>query len=201
MEFNELYNFLTTKEFKDTDTGNLFFPAYMFTYPAEKEYEIRNKILELKNNLKRPNNYLDSLDINIFNEFIEFLKSHSFMGENLLQLVFDKEEDEGAEEIINYLKTKSNSEEFYSFLAKKVNTHFAQSENFDTISKVYVLMYGFGSIFPFLRTSVFLNNFQKYITKYKLILFYPGEYRNGSYYLFDRLDDKHLYRASRLNDF
>ncbi len=198
MIITDLYDFLTSKEFKVPDTGNLFFPAFMYTYPADKEYETRKMVLEFKDRMKRPNNYLDSLVLNIYDEFIDFLKSQTFVGESLLDLVFDKEETEGTEELGNYLKSKVNTDEFYDFVAQKVSLHFTEPEN---LRKVYVLMYGFGSIFPYLRTSVFLNNFQKYIKNYKLIIFYPGEYRNGSYYLFGKLDDKHLYRASRLNDF
>ena len=198
MNIDQLYEFLTDKDFREPDTGNLFFPAYMFTYPAQEEYKMRSMILEFKDRMKRPHNYLDSLIINIYDEFIEFLNTQSFAGENLLNLIFDKEEDEGTDELIQYLKEKTNTDEFYEFLSKKVKEHFVESGKY---RKVFLMLYGFGSIFPFLRTSVFLNNFQKHITGYKLIIFYPGEYRNGSYYLFDKLDDKHLYRASWLNSF
>lgn len=198
MTIDNLYDFLTNEDFKQPDTGNLFFPAYMFTYQAEKEYEIRQKILEFKDRLKRPNNYLDSLVINIYDEFIHFLKSKKILNDNLLNLFFEKEEDEGSEKLIQDLKDRTNSEEFYEYLSNKVNQHFVKTDKY---KRVFLLLYGFGSIFPFLRTSVFLNNFQKYIKNYKLIIFYPGEYKDGSYFLFNKLDDKHLYRASWLNDF
>ena len=198
MTIDNLYEFLTDKDFKEPDTGNLFFPAYMFTYPAEMEYEIRDKILEFKSRLIRPNNYLDSLVINIYDEFIDFLKSKRILGNNLLNLYFEKEEEEGTESLIQDLKDRSNSEEFYEYLSKKVHSHFSTTDSF---KRVFLLLYGFGSIFPFLRTSVFLNNFQKYIENYKLIIFYPGKYKEGSYFLFNKLNDKHLYRASWLNEF
>lgn len=40
MTIKELYDQLCDKDFQDHYTGNLFFPAYMFMYDAEKEYEI-----------------------------------------------------------------------------------------------------------------------------------------------------------------
>lgn len=196
-EIDKLYDFLTRKEFKVPDTGNLFFPAYMFTYNAEEEYIIRNKILEFKDRLKRPNNYLDSLVINIYEEFIAFLQSKKILGDNLLNLFFEKEEEEKTSSIIKELRDRANSDEFYEFLSQKVSSHFVEG---DKLKRVFLLLYGFSSIFPFLRTSVFLNNFQKHIVNYKLIIFYPGEYKNGSYYLFNKLNDKHLYRATWLNE-
>ena len=45
MTITELYTQLENEDFKDHETGNLFFPAYMYMYNAEKEYEINAEIL------------------------------------------------------------------------------------------------------------------------------------------------------------
>jgi hypothetical protein len=42
-----------------------------------------------------------------------------------------------------------------------------------------------------------MNNFEKYIQKYKIILFYPGEVKEN-YNLFKLLNDENLYRAIHL---
>ena len=196
MEINDLYDFLTSSDFKNPDTGNLFFPAYIMTYPPEDEYLVRQKISEFKDRMKRPNNFLDTLVINIYDEFIDYLKNTKILGDSLLNLIFDKETDDGIDETVEYLKSRINTDEFYERMAITVNNHF---KNEDNLKKVFLVVHGFGSVFPFLRASVFINNFHKYIKNYKLIIFYPGEYKNGSYYLFNDLNDKHLYRATLLN--
>lgn len=58
MTITELYNQLCNKDFQDHQTGNLFFPAYMYMYNPEKEYEVEKEILDIKNRLHRPNNYV-----------------------------------------------------------------------------------------------------------------------------------------------
>ncbi len=54
MTITELYTQLADKDFQDHETGNLFFPAYMYMYDAQKEYEIDKEILDIKNRLHRP---------------------------------------------------------------------------------------------------------------------------------------------------
>ena len=46
MTITELYTQLENKDFQDHQTGNLFFPAYMYMYDAQKEYEIDKEILD-----------------------------------------------------------------------------------------------------------------------------------------------------------
>ena len=65
-EIDSLYNKLTKKEFMDPSTGNLHFPVYLYTYDPEKEYSLRKGIEKLKERLIRPNNFVDSLIINIY---------------------------------------------------------------------------------------------------------------------------------------
>lgn len=64
----------------------------------------------------------------------------------------------------------------------------------------FIFVYGIGDIFPYLRTNVFLTNYERYnqTDKYKLIVFYPGHQVNNSFSLFDLLDDSNTYRATLL---
>ena len=82
MTITELYKQLENKDFQDHETGNLFFPAYMYTYDEEKEYEIDREILDIKNRLHRPNNYLDVMVIDLFEIFCDYLKQEKFAKSN-----------------------------------------------------------------------------------------------------------------------
>lgn len=62
----ELYDKLKSPGFMDPENGDLFYNFFIYQYPAEKEYDIRNQILDFKKNLIRPNNYVDVLTLNLF---------------------------------------------------------------------------------------------------------------------------------------
>ena len=184
---------LSDKEFQIPETGDLFFPAYIYTYNPKDEYAIRKEIENLKERLIRPNNFVDSLIINIFNEFVGYLKTLKLGDNNIYSLLLEKENsNDPPEEIIDIIKDQANSKEFFSYINKKTEEHFKSAGKH---KKVYLLLYGFGSIFPFLRTSAYLKNFEEHIKGYKLIVFYPGKYENRNYRLFGEFNDENIYRA------
>lgn len=193
MTITELYQQLADKDFQDPLTGNLFFPAYMYVYDPEKEYETEQEILNIKERLYRPNSYLNVLIIDIFQEFQEFLKQEKF-GQHRKFDFYTKHEQEAYEKVQKALQQDAHSNRFFEWLAQRIRKHFDQSGDFQV---GYVFMKGFGAIYPYLRASRFMNKFEKYITAYKMILFYPGTVKDN-YNLFGLLNDENLYRAIKL---
>ena len=61
----------------------------------------------------------------------------------------------------------------------------------------YVFLYGFGTIYPYLRANEFLSLYEPLnkANRYKIILFYPGAFCDGRFSLFGKLRDNHAYRA------
>lgn len=194
MTITELYHQLANKDFQDPSTGNLFFPAYMYVYDPEKEYEIEAEILNIKDRLHRPTTYLDVMVIDVFQEFLAFLKIQKF-GKNQMYDFLLKQEKDKPEQVDTSLRRLASDDRFFSYLHQQIITHFQQAGESEV---AYVFVKGFGAIFPYLRASKFMNNFEKYISgQYKLILFYPGE-AAGNYNLFKLLNDENLYRAIKL---
>lgn len=194
INIDKLYDLMADKGFQEPRTGNLFFPAYIYTYPPEKEYEIRDQLQQLNKKLKRPNNFLDCLTINIYHELVEYLKSISFSGDSLFDLIIKKEKED-PQEIQNLIRDEINNRGFYPHLEKKVKEYFQDESS----KRVYLIIHGFGSVYPYLRTSEMLKNTERLIKEFKIILFYPGGYSNKRYSLFNLLDDDHMYRANHLN--
>lgn len=193
MTITELYDKLDDKVFQDHLTGNLFFPAYMYVYEPAKEYEVDREILEIKERLQRPTNYLNAMVLDIFEEFLEFLRSQPFGKVSKFEF-FLKQEESRPDQVEKSLRQTANDDRFYSWLHQKITAHFERAGD----AKVaYVFVKGFGAIFPYMRASKFMNNFEKYISGYKLILFYPGEVKEN-YRLFKLLNDENLYRAIKL---
>lgn len=193
MTIAELYNKLSDKNFQDFNTGNLFFPAYMYMYDPTKEYEIEKEILDIKNRLHRPNNYLDVMVMDIFEEFIDFTKKTQFGKMSKFDFYLTHENSK-PEAVDKALKNDAYDSRFLDFLDQKINEHLEASKPYEVS---YVLMKGFGNAFPYIRASRFMSNFEKYIKGYKLIMFYPGEAKEY-YSLFGLLKDENLYRAIKL---
>ena len=192
MTITELYKQLSDKGFQDHNTGNLFFPAYMYLYDAEKEYEIEKEILDIKNRLHRPNNYLDIMIMDIFEEFVSFLKNENFGKTTKFHYYLEYEQNE-KEAIDKALKKDAYDEKFMNYLRLKIEEHHNNTE----YEVAYVLMNGFGNAFPYIRASRFMSNFEKHINGFKLIMFYPGVAKDF-YSLFGLFKDENLYRAIKL---
>lgn len=193
IDFDKIFELLSDKSFQDPRTGNLFFPAYIYTYPPANEYEIRDKIEQAVNNLARPSNYLNTLSINIYHELIAFLKSRVFMKRSLLDQIIEKEkEDPNAAS--NWVKDQIKN--FIIHFEEKVEKHFADADK----NKAYLILYGFGSIFPYLRASELIKQTESLIKDFKVIVFFPGEYEDSYYSLFEILKDENTYRANHLNN-
>lgn len=193
MTINELYDLLCDEDFQDHKTGSLFFPAYLYIYDPTKEYYIREQIQQMKERLIRPNTYVDVLILNLFTEFLDYLKAKDFGGRPLLDALLENElKDSGR--VTESLRREATRGKFLSELNNKIKEHIEPS---DDMKKSFVFVHGFGEIYPYLRASKFLSNFEKYISGYKIILFYPGTAKDY-YSMFDLLNDENPYRAIKL---
>lgn len=193
---DKIFKLLSREDFKDPDTGLLFFPVYIYTYPSEKEFQIREQIDLLDERLKRPSNSLNCLVINIYKEFVNYLQESKFAGATLFDSIVELEQ-ENYEEALEFLQEKANDEQFMDYIGEKFEKYFNQQ----TSDKVYLFLHGFGSVFPYLRLSTLLKNTEKYTNNFKLIAFYPGDFKNANYSLFSIFNDDNVYRANHLNKF
>lgn len=193
MTIAELYTHLANDDFKDYETGNLFFPAYMYMYNAENEYQINAEILDIKNRLHRPTNYLDVIVLDIYEEFIMYLKQEKFAKSNKFDF-YNAHENLKPEAVNKSLFKDAYDPRFLNYLNEKIQAHLKIE---DTFQRSYVFIKGFGNAFPYIRASRFFNNFEKHVKGYKLIMFYPGEAKEY-YSLFGMLKDENLYRAIKL---
>ena len=198
MTIDELYEKLSSRQFQDTQNGDLFYNFFVYQYPADKEYEIRQQIKEFKEQLIRPINYVDVLTMNLFEEFCNFLDGQSFgkLHPSYLKYLIEKD-GSNPDSVTKTLTNKANSDAFYEYVHNKIIQHISIKD--DKI-RPYIFLYGIGSMYPYLRTNVFLTNYEKYnqSSNYKLIVFYPGNVNKNTYHLFGMLNDEHTYRATLL---
>lgn len=193
LNIEEVFKLFANDGFKDPKTGLLFFPAYIYTYDPKDEYLVRKQIQELNNKLERPSNSLNSLVINIYEELINYFRSQTFSGKSILDFLLEKDVKDGAK-VTDMIRNRVN-DDFFAYLGEKFKTYFEKQE----ADKVYLFVYGFGSVYPYLRVSTFFKNLEQYVRDYKLIVFYPGSVKNETYSLFNLTNDENIYRVNHLN--
>ena len=198
MTVEELYEKLSSPAFQDPKNGDLFYNFFVYQYPAKNEYEIRRQIKDFQERLKRPSTYMDALTLDLFEEFCKFLDGQSFGNQNpsLLKFLVDMEA-KAPENIQKVLIQQANSPKFYEYIYQRIQAHIKLE---DEMKHGFNFIYGIGDIFPYLRTNVFLTNYERYnqTDQYKLIVFYPGHRVDNTFSLFDILEDSNTYRATLL---
>ncbi len=198
MTVEELYEKLDSKHFQDPSNGDLFYNYFVYQYPPEKEYEIRDKIQEIKQQLLRPTNYIEVLTLNLFEEFCNFLDAQEFDSEepSLLKAML-KADAEDPEGIMRAVMDMVENEAFMEYVHSSIHAHITQDNG---KKHPYIFLYGIGNMFPYMRTNAFLTRYEKYneTDKFKIIVFYPGVVEKNDYHLFGLLNDDHTYRATKL---
>ena len=194
MTVEQLYEKLCSKKFQDTQSGDLFYNFFVYLYPADKEFEMREQIDDIKENIKRPVNNVDVLTLDIFEEFCRFMDGQSF-GKHPSYLNYMLEKDESRpDDVTKALLLKANSDDFMLYIHNRIMEHVSKVDEY---IRPYVFLYGLGNIYPYLRTSNLLNRYERYnrSERYKIILFYPGDQDGATFKLFGDLEDNHTYRA------
>jgi hypothetical protein len=196
MNIEKLTKLLESEAFQNPKTGTMFFQAYIYLYEPERAYEMQTAIQELLGRLSRPNHFLDCYVLNLYDEMVAYLQSSRLGNATLFERIIEREVDD---HVFAQNWTIDNVEEgaFIDFIAGKVQKHFAENAG---QKRLYLLINGVGEVYPYLRASDFLKRFEKYVSNYKLILFYPGKYEDDYYWLFNQVKTDNIYRVNRLND-
>jgi hypothetical protein len=148
--------------------------------------------------LKEPEPEMDVLKLNVFDAFCEYLRLQKFGSKfpNMLEYLRDKDHQD-PDAVTDILTNAAEDDEFMQLIQQKIQQHWA---NHNGYRKCYVFLYGFGQMFPYMRTNTFLTKYEPYNSPddYKFIIFYPGEVDGETFQLFGLLRDAHTYRATLL---
>jgi hypothetical protein len=193
---DDVFRRLADPQFQDLGAGLMSFPAYVYVYPPEREYEFRLAVSELPDRLRRPNVGQEPLLVNVYEDLLSFLEDETLGGRPLLDHILEREA-EAPDMVTRQIKQQARSDAFIQGLADQFEKHVSEEGERD---RSYILVHGWGSIYPYLRSSQFLDHMEGRIGDYKLILFYPGTYEDGQFRLFGKLSSNRVYRASYLNE-
>jgi len=198
INFEEVYNKLNDKQFQDTENTDFYYNYFVVQYAVQEEAEVEQTLIQFKESLSRPTNYIDVLSLDLFEEFCIFLNNRGFLTyDSYLDYLLEKDKSM-PDAVTKSLFNMANSDEFYEHLDSRILEHIGKTG--DNMRRPYIFFYGIGRIYPYLRTNVLLTAYEKFnrVNKYKVILFYPGSQQGNSFSLFDKLEDSHTYRATIL---
>ena len=198
IDFKEVYNKLNDKQFQDAENTDFYYNYFVVQYAVQEEVEVEQTLIQFKESLSRPTNYIDVLSLDLFEEFCIFLNNRGFLTyDSYLDYLLGKDKSM-PDAVTKSLFNMANSDEFYEHLHSRILEHIGQTG--DNMHRPYIFFYGIGRIYPYLRTNVLLTAYEKFnrVNKYKVILFYPGSQQGNSFSLFDKLEDSHTYRATIL---
>jgi len=194
---NDLFEVLADPDFQAPGSGLMTFPAYVYVYPPDREYEFRRALTNLQERLTRPKVQVQPSVCNIYEALLDFLRDKTLGGRSLLDRIMEVEAEK-PDMIDRQLKQHARSDPFAEYMAGRFD-RFVHEED-SALDRPYVFLHGWGAIHPYLRASQFLDRMEQHVRGYKLILFYPGTYESGEFRLFGRLESSRVYRASCLNE-
>ena len=160
-------------------------PFHAFDYPPELEFDVREHVRFLEEQIPKRHPSLSVLTINLFELVVDYLKDR-----RLFDKAVDMQRKKGDEATLKALRAPLDS----SKLAKEIH------ERIESARPSMVFLTGIGSAFPLVRTHNLLNSLHPLMGQTPLVLFYPGQYDGQSLRLFGLLNDRPYYRAFRLVD-
>jgi len=185
---NKIVGRITTHDFISARGIGNEIAFYIFDYPPAEELRIRQYITFLLETLARKKAELRPKHINLFRFLVEYLRERGF-----LEKCFALQHTRGDAALYKALKGILDG--------RKIARHFkreVQPEVHDL-----VLVSGVGSVYPLLRTHTLLHNLSPIMGNTPLIVFFPGEYKQGELRIFGEGRSEmqaNYYRAFRLID-
>lgn len=157
---------------------------WIFEYPPEQELAMREHLATvIEPALKKHQPPLRYACVNLFELVTGLLESRK-----LLDKVIRMQAEKGDEKVFDALKGVLDQEK----LAQRIVSLHKPDE-------VDLMIFtGVGAAYPLVRSHTLLSALHPLINDTPLLMFFPGRYDGYSLRLFNKLTDKHYYRAFRL---
>lgn len=181
---NQILPRITSEDFlQNRGLGNEI-GFWIFEYPPEQEMAVRIFLSEVvEPALRRRQPPLRYVCVNLFELVVDVLEHRK-----LFDKVIKMQAEKGDDAVFASLKGVLNQEK----LAQRI----VGLHNPDELDMV--IFTGVGAAYPLVRSHTLLNALHPLMKNTPLLMFFPGRYDGYSLRLFNKLTDKHYYRAFRL---
>ena len=165
---------------------------HIFDYNPEDELEVRKYVADFVKSYSHTNSKIKPIEFDLFEMLIEILQNKKVGNNNILDMSFAVEEEDGVEELFDSLNPILTPNAFIELIKERVGENNL------------VLITGVGKAFPLVRSHTILNNLQSVLNNTPVIMFYPGRYDQKDLKLFNNgssfagLKDDNYYRAFKL---
>jgi len=157
--------------------------VYIFDNDPKHELLVRDHVKTLQRIFSNKMYNRRIIEFDLYKMLLEIAQE-----KNIYDLIFEKEQKEGNDELFKALSHFAQPEIFLEKIVSEVEDHNV------------IFITGVGKIYPFVRSHTILNNLQEKIDDISVIMFYPGEYDGQSLNLFGKFKDDNYYRAFQLVD-
>ena len=201
MTIQELEQRLNDPQFLNPENGDLFYNVFIYQYPADQEYAFREQIQLMRENLRARAKQVEPVMLNLYEQYMTYLDQRRFLkNPSMLRYLMEKEASGPNEPatVQQIVQRNAQSKEFIEYLHHWIDERIATQER--EARTPYIFVYGVGSIYPYFRVNEFLTRYEdsNETSRYKIIVFYPGQQDGNTFRLFGLLPDSHTYRANLL---
>lgn len=181
---NQILPRITSEDFlQNRGLGNEI-GFWIFEYPPEQEMAVRSFLSEVvEPALRRRQPPLRYVCVNLLELVVDVLEHRK-----LFDKVIKMQAEKGDDAVFASLQGVLNQEK----LAQRI----VDLHNPDELDMM--IFTGVGAAYPLVRSHTLLNALHPLMKNTPLLTFFPGRYDGYSLRLFNKLTDKHYYRAFRL---
>ena len=181
---NQILPRITSEDFlQNRGLGNEI-GFWIFEYPPEQEMAVRSFLSEVvEPALRRRQPPLRYVCVNLLELVVDVLEHRK-----LFDKVIKMQAEKGDDAVFASLQGVLNQEK----LAQRI----VGLHNPDELDMM--IFTGVGAAYPLVRSHTLLNALHPLMKNTPLLMFFPGRYDGYSLQLFNKLTDKHYYRAFRL---
>ncbi|WP_232433288.1 DUF1788 domain-containing protein [Thauera sp. 28] len=181
---NQILPRITSEDFlQNRGLGNEI-GFWIFEYPPEQEMAVRSFLSEVvEPALRRKQPPLRYVCVNLLELVVDVLEHRK-----LFDKVIKMQAEKGDDAVFASLQGVLNQEK----LAQRI----VGLHNPDELDMM--IFTGVGAAYPLVRSHTLLNALHPLMKNTPLLTFFPGRYDGYSLRLFNKLTDKHYYRAFRL---
>ena len=181
---NQILPRITSREFLDSKGLGNEIGFWIFDYPPDREMEVRDFLSgTVVPALGKQLPAIRCAVVNLLALVTDLLEER-----NLLDKAIAMQHDKGDDSALVALRSVLKEDK----LAQKIATRH------DIAALDLLVLTGVGAAYPMLRTHTLLSALHPIMGNTPLLMFFPGRYDGYSLRLFNKLTDKHYYRAFRL---
>lgn len=158
---------------------------WVFDYPPERELEVRERIVYLKNKNQGGTDGFELVVFDLYDIIIDFLEQRGFMDK-----CYGFERKAGISRIVKAVNNSLKVNDDDSLIVRYIKDH--------TPENAVVFLVGIGKCYPILRSHKVLNNLHQAFVRVPVVMFFPGTYNEQELILFNEIKDDNYYRAFRL---